>query len=163
MSPVSEQRSKAIRTRQSRARAVRDGLRELRLQLARLNLRVSATIGLKDVDLDCLDIIDASGPVSPSELARLVGLHPATITGILDRLERGGWIVRERDPTDRRAVRARALPERQADLGRSYAGMSRSLNKLIGSYSVKELELIADFLKRCAQAGREATDALADD
>jgi DNA-binding MarR family transcriptional regulator len=161
MSPVSEQRAAQIRRRQKAATGIRDGLRELRIQLARLNYQVGSSLGLKDVDLDCLDIIDASGPLSPSALARLAGLHPATMTGILDRLENGGWIVRERDPSDRRAVLLRSVRERQADLQRSYASLSRSMNKLIASYSDKELEAIADFLQRCAQAGREATDELA--
>jgi hypothetical protein len=44
-----------------------------------------------------------------------------------------------------------------------YAGMSRSMNKLLSSYSEKELEVIAEFLERCAEAGREATEKLAED
>jgi DNA-binding MarR family transcriptional regulator len=40
------------------------------------------------------------------------GASAATITGILDRLERGGWAARDRDPSDRRAVRVRALLDR---------------------------------------------------
>src|SRR6188472_3480509 len=104
MSSVSPQRADEIRRRQRAVAEIRDALRELRIQLARLNYRVGSELGLKDVDLDCLDIIDTSGPLSPTELARAAGLHPATMTGILDRLERGGWIARERDPSDRRAV-----------------------------------------------------------
>jgi DNA-binding MarR family transcriptional regulator len=162
MTPVSDKRGAQIRRRQHASEAVRNGLQELRRQLARLNYRVGAAMGFKDVDLDILDIVSASGPLSPTALARLAGLHPATMTGILDRLERGGWIVRERDPADRRAVMVRALPDRQGELLRLYGGMSRSMNKLIASYSDKELEVIADFLHRCAQAGRDATDELAE-
>src|SRR5713226_1808968 len=81
--------------------AIKQSLRELRMQLSWLNLRVGAHLDLKDVDIDCLDLIASHGPLSPSALARRAGLHPATITGILDRLERGGWVARERDPTDR--------------------------------------------------------------
>ena len=46
-----------------------------------------------------LELINRLGPLSPSALAKEAGLHPATLTGILDRLERGGWLHRERDPT----------------------------------------------------------------
>ena len=73
-------------------------------QLSLLNHHVSAHIDLNDTDLDCPELINRHGPLSPSALARHAGLHPATITGILDRLQRGGWVVRERDPTDRRAA-----------------------------------------------------------
>jgi DNA-binding MarR family transcriptional regulator len=67
-----------------------------------LNHHVGANLDLKDVDLDCLDLIANHGPLSPSTLARRAGLHPATVSGIIDRLERGDWVARERD---RRASR----------------------------------------------------------
>ncbi len=140
---------------------IRDGLRELSIQLALLNHHVSACLELKDVDLDCLNLIDRHGPLSPSVLARRAGVHPATITGILDRLERGGWVARDRDPSDRRAVVVRALRDRHADLMRLYSGMNRSMNQILGGYGDTELALLADFLRRTAEAGRSATDELA--
>src|SRR5882672_2629755 len=100
----------ALRRRKRLSVAIKQSLRELRMQLSLLNLHVGAHLDLKDVDLDCVDLISSHGPLSPSALARRAGLHPATMTGILDRLEKGGWIVRERDPgaADRRAVSLRA-------------------------------------------------------
>src|SRR3954452_21567435 len=157
MTPVSPERSAEIRRRQKAAAEIRDYLRELRIQLSLLNYRVGSQLGLRDVDLDCLDILDAYGPLSPSELGRRAGLHPATMTGILDRLERGGWIARERDPNDRRAVLVRATRDRYAELVRLYGGMNRSMNKLLADYSDSELEVIADFMRRTVEAGREAT------
>jgi DNA-binding MarR family transcriptional regulator len=163
MEPVAPERARAIRRRQRSTAEIRDSIRALRIQLSLLNYRVGSQLELKDVDLDCFDIIDAYGPLSPSALARRAGLHPATMTGILDRLERGGWIVRERDPSDRRAVVIRARRERYAELMRLYAGMNRSMNKLLAGYSDSELELIADFLGRTVDAGRNATDELTGD
>jgi DNA-binding MarR family transcriptional regulator len=160
MNSVTPGRADAIRRRQHTSTEIRDSLRELRIQLALLNYRVGSQVDLKDVDLDCLDILDAHGPLGPTELARRAGLHPATMTGILDRLERGGWIVRERDPSDRRAVRVRAVRERYAELLRLYSGFSRSFNKLLADYSDSELELIDDFMRRCVDAGRNAIEQL---
>src|SRR6202158_2194 len=99
----------ALRRRKRLTAAIKLSMRELRMQLSLLNLHIGAHLDLKDVDLDCLDLIASHGPLSPSALARRAGLHPATMTGILDRLERGGWVARERDPSDRRAVVVRAL------------------------------------------------------
>ena len=130
-------------------------MRELGIQLALLNYHVSARLELNDVDLDCLNLVDHYGPLSPSAIARMSGLHPATMTGILDRLERG-------DPADRRAVLVRALRERMPDLFRLYQGMSTSMNKICAGYANSELELVADFLQRTANAGRAAADVLAD-
>jgi DNA-binding MarR family transcriptional regulator len=163
MTSVPPERAEEIRSRQQAIAEIRDSLRSLRIQLSLLNYRVGSQLELKDVDLDCFDIIDAYGPLSPSALARRAALHPATITGILDRLERGGWILRDRDPSDRRAVVIRVRRERYAELMRLYAGMNRSMNKLLADYSDSELEVIADFLQRTVSAGRTATDKLADD
>jgi DNA-binding MarR family transcriptional regulator len=160
MKAVTPERAQAIRQRQQSTAEIRTSLRELRIQLSLLNYRVGSQLELKDVDLDCFDMIDAYGPLSPSALARRAGLHPATMTGILDRLERGGWIVRDRDPADRRAVVIRAVRERYAELMRQYAGMSRAMNKLLADYSDEELELIAGFMRSTVNAGRNATDEL---
>src|SRR5712691_7975997 len=152
----------AARRRRRLAAAIGESLRELGSQLSLLNHQVGAQLDLRDVDLDCLDLIDRHGPLSPSALARRAGLHPATITGILDRLEDGGWVARERDPSDRRAVVVRAVRDRYPDLLRLYAGMNRSMNQIYVGYDEGKLELIADFLHRTANAGRSATDELSD-
>jgi DNA-binding MarR family transcriptional regulator len=143
--------------------ALKDALRDLRNQLSLLNHQVSAHLALKDVDLDCLELIARHGPLSPSALARRAGLHPATMTGILDRLQKGGWIVRERDPegADRRAVAVRAVRGRNAELFRLYAGMNTAMDELCDGYSEEELALIAGFLRRATSAGNTATGDLA--
>jgi DNA-binding MarR family transcriptional regulator len=140
--------------------AIKEALRELSIQLSLLNRQVGAHVELKDVDLDCFDLIARHGPLSPSALARRAGLHPATMTGILDRLERTGWVVRERDPSDRRAVLVRALRDRIAELFRLYSGMNAAMDQICTGYADTELELLADFLRRTTNAGRDATDDL---
>lgn len=49
--------------------------------------------------LGCLAL---HGPLSQSELAEQMRVEPPTLVGILDRMERDGWIRRDADPTDRR-------------------------------------------------------------
>lgn len=142
-------------------REVRASLRDVSIQLSLLNHQVRGQLELKGADLECLDLISREGPLSPSALARRSGLHPATMTGILDRLERGGWIVRERDPADRRAVLIRAERGRGADVLRLYAGMNSAMDQIIGGYDEAQLELLAGFLQRTAEAGRAAAGELA--
>jgi DNA-binding MarR family transcriptional regulator len=141
---------------------VKEALRELGNQLSLLNHQVGAAADLRDVDLDCYDLLSREGPLSPSVLARRTGLHPATMTGVLDRLERGGWVTRERDATDRRAVAVRARRERNAELFRLYAGMNSLMDEVCAGYDEAELELLTDFLRRTRDAGRRAADELAD-
>jgi DNA-binding MarR family transcriptional regulator len=163
MSSTSASDVDAARRRRRSTTAIKESLRELRSQLSLLNHRVGERLELKDVDLDCLELINRHGPLSPSALARRAGLHPATMTGILDRLERGGWVARERDPADRRAVVVRTRRERGAELFRLYSGMNTSMDELCAGYSDAELKLIADFLRRTTDAGRVATDRLVGD
>jgi DNA-binding MarR family transcriptional regulator len=153
----------AVRRRRRLSAAIKDSLRDLSNQLSLLNHHVGVHVDLKDVDLDCLDLIARHGPLSPSTLARRAGLHPATMTGILDRLERGGWVARDRDPSDRRAVVIRALRDRNAELFRLYSGMNAAMDQICAAYGQTELELLADFLRRTTNAGRDATDQLAGD
>ena len=151
----------AARRRRRLDREVRASLRDVSVQLSLLNHQVRGQLELKGADLECLDLISREGPLSPSALARRSGLHPATMTGILDRLERGGWIVRERDPADRRAVLIRVERGRGADVLRLYAGMNSAMDQIIGQYDEGQLELLAGFLHRTAEAGRAAAEELA--
>jgi DNA-binding MarR family transcriptional regulator len=157
-----EEEAQATRRRRRLVTGIKESLRDMRNQLSLLNHRVSTRLELRDIDLDCLEIIGRHGPLSPSALARRAGLHPATMTGILDRLQRGGWISRERDPaaSDRRSVAVRARRDRNAELFQLYAGMNSSMDQILDRYTEAELEVLADFVRRTASAGRVATDEL---
>jgi MarR family transcriptional regulator for hemolysin len=49
--------------------------------------------------LGCLAL---EGRLSQTDLAERMGIEPPTLVGILDRMERDGWIRRDGDKTDRR-------------------------------------------------------------
>src|SRR5262245_7983228 len=118
------------RVRRQLTTQIKDSLRDLRNQLSMLNRQVGIQLDLKDIDMDCLDLISRQGPLSPSTLARRAGLHPATVTGILDRLESAGWIARERGPADRRAVTIRALPDRGKEVYQLFSGMNSAMDSI---------------------------------
>jgi DNA-binding MarR family transcriptional regulator len=163
MNSISFGDADSARCRRRLSTAIKESLRELSIQLSLLNHHVGTRVDLKDVDLDCLDLINRHGPLSPSALARRAGLHPATMTGIIDRLERGGWVARDRGISDRRAVLIRALRDRNSELLHLYSGMNTSMDQICAEYGDAELQLLADFLRRTAHAGRTATDELAGD
>lgn len=60
--------------------------------------------GLTGPQLWALKILAKTSPVKVSELARDMYLSPATVVGILDRLEGKGLVTRTRSKEDRRAV-----------------------------------------------------------
>jgi len=132
--------------------------REVNNQIALLAHHVSTQVDLRDIDLDCLDYLAQHGPTSPSALARRVGVHPATMTGVVDRLERGGFITRQRDENDRRAVVVSARPDAIGEVFRHYDGMNSRMDAVCDDYSPAELELITGFLQKTADAGRRAVE-----
>jgi DNA-binding MarR family transcriptional regulator len=154
--------SGSARDRRQVTTQIKDGLRDLHNELSTLNRQIGAQLAIKDTDMDCIDLINRHGPISPSALARQAGLHPATVTGVLDRLERAGWIARERDPADRRAVTVRALPDRGREIYQLFAGMNSAMDAICADYDEKELAVLAGFLRRVTDAGTAATRALAD-
>jgi DNA-binding MarR family transcriptional regulator len=142
--------------------AIKRSLRELRNQLAQLNRQIGLRVDLKEVDHDCLDLIARDGPISPSTLAQKTRLHPATITGILDRLERDRWIARARADADRRSVLVSAR-DRVGAIVSLYAGMNTRMDAICANYTSAQLAFIADFLRRTTDAGCRATTELARD
>jgi DNA-binding MarR family transcriptional regulator len=149
-----------VRHRRRAVAEAKSNLRNLRIELAMLNHRVGGRAALRDVDLDCLDVLVRHGSMSPTEVSRRTGIHAATMTGILTRLERDGWIVRERAENDRRAVVVAPVPERVREIFDHYEGMNVALDGILGSYSDAELQVIVDFLQRATDAGRQVTEEL---
>ena len=121
---------------------------------------MAAKASLRDVDRDCLDLLNLHHALSPISLARQAGIHPATLTGVLDRLERAGWVTRQPDPADRRGVVLRVQRQRGGEMLRLYAGMSHRIDQLLAGYRSQELAVIDDFLHRVAEAGQAAAGAL---
>ncbi|MCE3550186.1 MarR family transcriptional regulator [Pseudonocardia sp. RS11V-5] len=73
--------------------------------LARFRQRAVAAHGLSATALDLLTVLTGEDGLPHRELAGRLGLTPATLTPVVDALERAGDIRRERDATDRRVVR----------------------------------------------------------
>jgi len=81
-------------------RALRRIIRAVDLYSRQLSIRHSLT----GPQLVCLRQLMTAGPMTPGQLARDISLSPATISGILDRLERRGYLTRNRRPEDKRQI-----------------------------------------------------------
>ncbi len=79
-----------------------------------LHQAVADRLGLGSTDRQCLDLLAQHGAMTGSELAAITGLTTGAITGVVARLERAGFLRRERDPSDGRKQVLSAIPERAA-------------------------------------------------
>jgi len=75
--------------------------------------------GITGPQLWAIKMIAESSPVQVSELARRMYLHPATVVGILNRLEEQGLVLRMRTREDRRVVDVDLTPEGKALVARA--------------------------------------------
>ena len=106
-------------------------------------------IGINVTDLNCLNIVALTGPMTAGELARQTGLTTASITAVLDRLEQGGFVRRERDPKDRRRVIVTLNPgPGLREIGPTFGPLVRAWRAAAASYSDEELRLLLGFQRR---------------
>ena len=132
-------------------------LRRLNSVLSMTTRAVGAVLGIKDADLTVLDVLHREGPLTPTELARRTRTHLATMTGVLRRLERGGWVERRPDAADRRSVRIHtAGVNRLTDV---YARTDEELVGLISDWSDEQVSMLVGFL----DAASDVASRLADD
>ena len=81
-----------------------DNLRRVFQVVNEQSKRAERETGLTGQQLWAIKLLAETGEVKVSELARRMYLHPATVVGILDRLEARGMVARRRSNTDRRIV-----------------------------------------------------------
>jgi DNA-binding MarR family transcriptional regulator len=143
------------------ADALRNTLRQLRIELSISTRRVAAATGLNDSDLDVLDVLARYGAQSPTSLARRMGIHPATMTGVLTRLEKAGWMVRRRDVSDRRSVQVE--PSGFDRLTALYRDANERLDEIAEQLNPEAGEVILDYLDRVCSAVHEASARVAVD
>ena len=81
-----------------------DNLRRVFQVVNEQSKKVEKETGLTGPQLWAIKTIAEAAPIKVSELARCMYLHPATVVGILDRLEGRGLVSRSRSREDRRVV-----------------------------------------------------------
>jgi DNA-binding MarR family transcriptional regulator len=135
--------------------------RELSAAAVMFHSAVAAARGLSATEEKALDVLMREGPLTHAELSRRTGLAPASVTGLLDRLERKGYAERGPHPEDRRRILVAAKAEHVfAEMSPLFEHWVGSLVELYGEYSDDELRTLADFMHKAAERQREATERL---
>jgi len=72
---------------------------------------VSNRFGITGPQLWALHTISGSEKLSLGELSKKMYLHPSTISGVIDRLEKKAYVIRDRGERDRRIVKVQLTPK----------------------------------------------------
>lgn len=125
-------------------------LRRLAVELDAVGERFAEVHGLGRTDVRAMvAIMDAARhgkALTAGALGRAVDLSSASVTALVDRLERAGHVRRVRDPQDRRRVALEMSESAMAAGGRFFGGLQRDLMAAMEHYTDDQLALVRRFL-----------------
>lgn len=142
--------------RDALVRELDNGGRAIATAAVLFHTAVAALSGLAASDQRALDLIERFGPLTAGELAERSGLAPASVTGLLARLERKGLARRIPNPNDRRSVLVELVYEQMTVMGPHFLELGRQLHQLYDTFDDRELTAIARFLREAAQIQQDA-------
>jgi DNA-binding MarR family transcriptional regulator len=134
--------------------------REIGIATMRYHNTLAARLGLNPTDHRCLDLLHGRTDVTAGDLAEWTGLTTGAVTGMIDRLERAGFIRREAHPSDRRKVVICPVAERFEEVGRLFIPLAQGMAKLRDRFSAAELQVIMDYMNGLAELFRQETERL---
>jgi len=123
---------------------------------------LSEKMGVTATEEKTLDLLERNGPLTAGELSHLTGLAPASITGLVDRLARKGFVRRTRDEADGRRVLVEINQEHVASFADLFKDLADRFEKLYAGYTDDELALIYEHLQKSRDILGESTLALSD-
>src|SRR5688572_6995301 len=111
------------------------------------NHAVADFMGCHPTDQECIDLLDWTGPLTAGEIGAHLGLSSGAVTGLVDRLEAGGWVRRERDPHDRRRVVVHLSTERGDELWPLYQPLAEAIEAYRDGLDGRDLRVVVEFLE----------------
>lgn len=134
--------------------------RELSTATVMMHTAMSDVRGLSLTESKALDLLERFGPLSAGELAERSGLAPASVTGLIDRLERKGVAHRRPHPSDGRRVLIAADTDRLRAYDSLFDDFLADAIALCDRYSDEQLETIIDYNERAAPICHDAAARL---
>ena len=122
-------------------------IKELTRETLLFQSHAAMRIGLNPTDGECLDFLMEKKSTTAGELARLTGLTTGAITSVIDRLEKSGFVKREKDALDRRKVIVRYLPGKEKEAAAIYGALAKDVIDKLGNYQKEDLEKLGEFTK----------------
>jgi DNA-binding MarR family transcriptional regulator len=144
--------------------ALGDEFRQLATATILFHQAIADRLGMHVTDHKCADILLRTGPITAGELAERTGLTTGAITGVIDRLEKAGFVRRAKDPSDRRRVVIEPFPERiEREIGPLFEALATAMADLCARYNIRDLGLIRDFIAGVHRVAYEQIRKLRDE
>lgn len=123
---------------------------------------VAARQGLGATESKTLDILERNGALTAKELAERTGLAPASVTGLVDRLESKDFVRRVKHPTDKRRVLIEVRHEKLTGLAAIFEDWKLEVDELCGEFTTDELETVIRFLDGATARAHRAAARLSE-
>jgi predicted transcriptional regulator len=133
--------------------------RELATAVVTFHEAVAAQLGVTAADQRVLGVLGQMGIATPGQLAETTGLTTGAITGIVDRLERAGFVRREPNPKDRRSIFVHACNAERLGkvMGPIFGSLTEEMEKLRSRYPAEKLDTIHAYLGEVIEILRAQT------
>jgi MarR family transcriptional regulator, organic hydroperoxide resistance regulator len=116
----------------------------------RLTKALARSVALTGPQLTVLKGLEQIGALSLTELSGRIRAQNSTVTGIIDRMERDGLVVRERSSEDRRVVQIRLTTKGLAMAKALPLAPMKILTQALGSLTGAEVKELSRILKKVA-------------
>ena len=124
---------------------------DIMINFRKVQMELKSRIGnhFKSMDLTApqgmlVYILNQQGPLKITELSDKMGLSNSTVSGIVDRLESQGYVIRERSKDDRRVVNVSITGEMKHRLMSHENLIEQIMKETLNKADEEELKAIAD-------------------
>jgi DNA-binding MarR family transcriptional regulator len=122
-----------------------------------LHSAIAQRFELTATDLKALGFLDRLGALTAGEIAQHTGLATASVTSLIDRLEKRGFVRRVRDQKDRRKVFVEIDREKTEPIARVYARFGKTFESLSEDLDAVALKVILTYLRRATDRAHTLT------
>lgn len=112
--------------------------------------RMLSEIGVTGPQRLVLRIVGQNPDIAPGELARVMHIHPSSLTGLLQRLVSSKLLRRQPDPTDGRRSTLTLSPIGRQINARRAGTVEAAVQRALATVPAEKLRIVEDVLKALA-------------
>src|SRR5438105_13448372 len=115
--------------------------------------RALAEVRLSMKGYAALATLVSDGPISQQRLSQRIGMDPATMVDVIDGLEESGFILRQRNPQDRREYALQTTAEGRALYSRALRAIMKAEQQTVRGLEPEEARQLLELLGRVTARG----------